>query len=203
VEALARHSGIPVYNGLTDLYHPTQVLADLLTLREARGKLDGARLAYVGDGRNNVARSLMIGCALTGVEFALGTPAELAPEPELIERCRAIAARETGGITVVHDAEEAVRGAHAVYTDVWASMGEESRAAERERLLRAFQVTESLMAATGDQESVFLHCLPAVKGKEVTEAVFEGPASRVFEQAENRKHTIKAVILATLGREAG
>lgn len=199
VEALAEHSGVPVYNGLTDLYHPTQVLADLMTLREERGSLAGARLAYVGDGRNNVARSLMIGCAKTGVSFAVGTPGELPPEGDLVERCRTIAAKTGAEILVTADARQAVAGADVVYTDVWTSMGEESQAERRERLLRPFQVHAHLMEATGRRDSVFLHCLPAVKGKEVTEDVFEGARSRVFEQAENRKHTIKAVILASLG----
>ncbi|MFW5690083.1 MAG: ornithine carbamoyltransferase, partial [Spirochaetota bacterium] len=201
VDALARHSGIPVYNGLTDLYHPTQVLADLMTIQEARGELAGAHLAYVGDGRNNVAHSLMIGCAHTGVHFSLGTPEELDPEPELVSRCRAIADEQGATLRIVHDAREAVAGADAVYTDVWASMGEEDQAAERAKLLAPYQVNAELMAASGNNASVFLHCLPAVKGKEVTEEVFESAQSRVFDQAENRKHTIKAVILATLGRE--
>lgn len=199
VEALAEHSGVPVYNGLTDLYHPTQVLADLMTLQEERGSLAGARLAYVGDGRNNVARSLMIGCAKTGVSFAVGTPDQLPPDDDLVERCRAIAGETGAGILVTADPREAVAGADAVYTDVWASMGEEAQAQARERLLRPFQVDAGLMEATGTSTSVFLHCLPAVKGKEVTADVFEGARSRVFEQAENRKHTIKAVILASLG----
>lgn len=199
VEALAEHSGVPVYNGLTDLYHPTQVLADLMTLREERGSLEGARLAYVGDGRNNVARSLMIGCAKTGVSFAVGTPDELAPDDDLVGRCREMGTQTGAQIIVTADARQAVADADAVYTDVWASMGEEAQAQERERLLRPFQVDSRLMEATGKKESVFLHCLPAVKGKEVTEEVFEGASSRVFEQAENRKHTIKAVILASLG----
>ena len=198
-EALAEHSGVPVYNGLTDLYHPTQVLADLMTLREERGSLAGARLAYVGDGRNNVARSLMIGCAKTGVSFSVGTPDELPPDGDLVERCREIGAQTGAEILVTADPREAVAAAHAVYTDVWASMGEEAQTEERERLLRPFQVDARLMEATGGRDSVFLHCLPAVKGKEVTEDVFEGERSRVFEQAENRKHTIKAVILSSLG----
>jgi ornithine carbamoyltransferase len=199
VEALARHSGVPVYNGLTDRYHPTQVLADLMTIREVRGELAGALLAYVGDGRNNVAHSLMIGCAKTGVSFSLGTPEELTPDETFVASCREIAAGTGARIEIHHDAAEAVRSASAVYTDVWTSMGEEAHAEQRERLLQPFRVTDELMTATGSGTSVFLHCLPAVKGKEVTEQVFEGPQSRVFDQAENRKHTIKAIILASLG----
>jgi ornithine carbamoyltransferase len=201
VEALATHSGVPVYNGLTDLYHPTQVLADLMTLREACGELAGTRIAYVGDGRNNVAHSLMIGCARTGVDFSLGTPPELAPQPDFVAKCREIASGSGAELRVTHDAREAVAGADALYTDVWTSMGEEALAEERTALLAPFQVNGELMTATGKPASVFLHCLPAVKGKEVTQEVFEGDQSRVFDQAENRKHTIKAVILATLGRD--
>lgn len=201
VEALARDSGVPVYNGLTDPYHPTQVLADLMTLRESRGSLAGARLAYVGDGRNNVARSLMIGCAKVGVSFAVGTPLELTPEPDTVAWCADVATRNGARVVVTDDPAEAVAGANAVYTDVWASMGEEDQADARERMLAPYQVNAELMARTGDPGSIFLHCLPAVKGKEVTEEVFESTTSRVFDQAENRKHTIKAVILASLGRD--
>jgi ornithine carbamoyltransferase len=202
VEALAEYSGVPVYNGLTDHYHPTQVLADLMTIQENRGSLGGSTLAYVGDGRNNVARSLMIGCAKTGVSFIVGAPDELAPERDLVRRCSELAAETGAEIRVASDARDAVAGADAVYTDVWASMGEEAQARQRESLLGAYQVDDELMAATGNPASIFLHCLPAVKGKEVTELVFDGDRSRVFDQAENRKHTIKALILATLGRDS-
>ena len=201
VEALAEHSGVPVYNGLTDAYHPTQVLADLMTLLEARGSLRGARLAFVGDGRNNVARSLMIGCARVGVNFTVASPQSLWPEPDLVGASTAEACATGAAIEVESDPLAAVRDADAIYTDVWTSMGEEALADERTRLLAPYQVNETLMAATGRADTIFLHCLPAVKGQEVTEAVFEGGASRVFDQAENRKHTIKAVLLATLGRE--
>ena len=201
VEALAEHSGVPVYNGLTDAYHPTQVLADLMTLLEARGSLRGARLAFVGDGRNNVARSLMIGCARVGVNFTVASPQSLWPEPDLVGTSTTEACATGAAIEVESDPLAAVRDADAIYTDVWTSMGEEALADERTRLLAPYQVNETLMAATGRADTIFLHCLPAVKGQEVTEAVFEGGASRVFDQAENRKHTIKAVLLATLGRE--
>ncbi len=201
VEALAEHSGVPVYNGLTDLYHPTQVLADLMTLEEQRGSLEGARLAYVGDGRNNVARSLLIGCAKLGVSFALGAPAELQLDPAFVDRYRVIAERNGAEVVVSPNPKEAVVGADALYTDVWASMGEEAQKSARKTLLEPYQVNDALMDATGVSSSVLLHCLPAVKGEEVTEEVFERHASVVFDQAENRKHTIKAVILATLGLE--
>ncbi len=200
-EALARYSGIPVYNGLTDLYHPTQVLADLMTIRESRHELSGARLAFVGDGRNNVAHSLMIGCAKMGVSFVVCAPPELHPSSELVERCRAIALESGADLHVSDDPVGAVAGADAVYTDVWTSMGEESEADRRTRILRPYQVNSGLMAATGSRDTIFLHCLPAVKDQEVTEDVFEGASSRVFDQAENRKHTIKAIILASLGKE--
>jgi ornithine carbamoyltransferase len=199
VEALAEHSGVPVYNGLTDLYHPTQVLADLMTLEEQRGSLEGAHLVYVGDGRNNVARSLLIGCAKLGVSFTLGAPAELQLEAAFVDRHREIAKQHGAQVRVVADPTEAVGGAHAIYTDVWASMGEESEKDARKALLSPYQVNDKLMNATGVSDSAFLHCLPAVKGEEVTEEVFERHARVVFDQAENRKHTIKAVILATLG----
>ncbi len=201
VEALSRHSGVPVYNGLTDLYHPTQVLADLMTIQESNGSLAGSRLAFVGDGRNNVARSLMIGCAKTGVSFAIGAPAELTPETALVDKCRELARESGAELIVTEDPRKAVEGATAVYTDVWTSMGEEQQSEARKKVLAPYQVTEELMTATGNAASIFLHCLPAVKGQEVTVSVFEGARSRVFDQAENRKHTIKAIILASLGLE--
>ncbi|WP_455383282.1 ornithine carbamoyltransferase [Salinispira pacifica] len=199
VEALARFSGVPVYNGLTDSYHPTQVLADLMTVRERFGSLRGRTVAYVGDGRNNVATSLMIGCAKLGVNFTVGAPAELEPDPRLTAQLKEIAGTDGAVITSTTDAKSAVRGADAVYTDVWYSMGEEAKAAERTALLRPYQVDETLMAATGNEKSIFLHCLPAVKGNEVVASVIDGPRSAAWDQAENRKHTIKAVMLATLG----
>ncbi len=202
-EDLARYSGVPVYNGLTDLYHPTQALADLMTVRECFGSLAGRRLVYAGDGRNNVAHSLMIGCAKTGLDFVVCAPAELQPKADFVARCRGLAAETGAELLVTDEPANAVRGADAIYTDVWTSMGEEAQAGHRRQILGPYQVNEHLMAATGNDDTVFLHCLPAVKGEEVTDAVFEGPASRVFDQAENRKHTIKALMLATLGREDG
>lgn len=199
VETLAKFSGVPVYNGLTDLFHPTQVLADLMTVRERFGSLKGKKIAFVGDGRNNVARSLMAGCAKLGVHFVVGTPESLRPDPELLSVSREIAGRSGSQISVVADAREAVSGADAIYTDVWYSMGEEAKAAERTALLRPYQVDESLMNATGNSRAIFLHCLPAVKGNEVVASVIDGPRSAAWDQAENRKHTIKAVMLATLG----
>jgi ornithine carbamoyltransferase len=202
VETLAKWSGVPVYNGLTDEWHPTQVLADLLTLEEAFGPLAGRRLAFVGDGRNNVAHTLLVGCARMGVHVAIGAPAELSPAADVTAWARQEAARTGSGVLVTTDPGEAVRGADAVYTDVWVSMGEEEKNAERVRLLAPWQVSTGLMERTGRPDAIFLHCLPAVKGKEVTTEVIEGPRSRVWDQAENRKHTIKALMLATLGIRA-
>ena len=186
-----------MWNGLTDTDHPTQVLADFLTLRENFGKLRGLKLVYLGDGRNNMSNALMIGCAKMGIDYVVSSPKELEPSPELLARCRAIAAHSS--ITVINDPKEAVKNADAVYTDVWVSMGEEALKEERYRLLGEWQVNSEVMAATGKASTIFLHCLPAVKGSEVTEEVFESEQSRVFDEAENRMHTIKAVMVATLG----
>ncbi|MDR0600485.1 MAG: ornithine carbamoyltransferase [Treponema sp.] len=198
VETLAAYSGAPVYNGLTDSFHPTQVLADMMTLEEAGGPLGGKKLCFVGDGRNNVARSLMVICSKLGARFTVITPGELSPDRGLIETCAPLAAASGGDIRVTSDTAEAA-GADAVYTDVWTSMGEEDKRAEREKLLRPYQVNSALMAKTGRADAIFLHCLPAVRGEEVSAGVIDGPLSRVWDQAENRKHTIKAIMLATLG----
>ena len=197
VEALAKYSGVPVWNGLTDSDHPTQVLADFLTLRENFGRLRGLKLVYLGDGRNNMSNALMIGCAKMGIDYVVSSPKKLEPSPELLAKCREIAAHSS--ITVINDPKEAVKNADAVYTDVWVSMGEEALKEERYRLLGGWQVNSEIMAATGKDTTIFLHCLPAVKGSEVTEEVFESEQSRVFDEAENRMHTIKAVMVATLG----
>ena len=201
VEDLAKFSGVPVWNGLTDQFHPTQVLADFLTIQEEFGTLKGIKLVYVGDGRNNMANSLMIGAAKMGMHFVIGSPKSLFPEDGLVAECRKIAQDCQSGavIEVLDDAKAAVKGAHAVYTDVWASMGEEDKLAERKALLQPYQVNKDLMAAIGRDEAIFLHCLPAVKGYEVMEDVFESRQSRVFDEAENRMHTIKAVMVASIG----
>ena len=202
VEALAKYSGVPVWNGLTDEYHPTQILADLLTMREHFGYLKGLNFVYAGDGRNNMANSLMIGMSKMGVNFTIIAPKVLWPAEELVELCRGYAAEAGSTITISEDTD-AVAGADVIYTDVWASMGEEAKTAERIALLRPYQVNAALMKKTGKDSTVFLHCLPAVKGNEVTEEVFESPASLVFDEAENRMHTIKAVMVATLGETDG
>lgn len=198
VEALAKYSGVPVWNGLTDEYHPTQILADLLTMREHFGYLKGLKFAYLGDGRNNMANSLMIGCAKVGVDFINVAPKALWPTEELTDLCKKYAAESGASITITDDVND-VEGADVLYTDVWASMGEEDKAAERIEMLRPYQINKEMMARTKKEGTIFMHCLPAVKGKEVTEDVFEGDASVVFDEAENRLHTIKAVMVATLG----
>lgn len=197
-ETLAKYSGVPVYNGLTDMFHPTQALADFFTLEEEFGDFRGKKLVFVGDGRNNVARSLMVICSKLGANFSIVAPRGLWPDPELRELCQTFAGESGGSISVTDTVEEGVRGADALYTDVWTSMGEEALKAERARMLRPYQIDAKAMALTGNPRCIFLHCLPAVKGEEVAFDVFEGPQSRVFEQAENRKHAIKAILLATL-----
>ena len=199
VETLAKYSKVPVYNGLTDLYHPTQALADFLTLEENFGTVKGKTLVYMGDGRNNVARSLMIISAKLGTNFTVITPPELYPDDEFRNKIAPIAANSGAAIIITQDTG-AVKGADAIYTDVWVSMGEEDKREERLNLLSSYQVNQKLMDMTEKKESIFLHCLPAVKGEEVTADVIDGPQSRAWDQAENRKHTIKAVMLSTLVR---
>jgi ornithine carbamoyltransferase len=212
VKTMAAFSGVPVWNGLTDTSHPTQALADLLTVQESFGRLAGLRVAYVGDGRNNVACSLMLACAKAGMHFVNGTPDELTPDAAFIGQAEAIAARNGGSVSVVRDPVTAVAGANVVTTDVWVSMGEESQQEARLNLLRPYQVNMDLMLATGNMESgkvIFLHCLPAFHDAnteatrecgalEVTDDVFESDFSKVFDEAENRMHTIKAIFVACL-----
>lgn len=200
VELLAEYSGVPVYNGLTDAYHPTQALADLQTFREAHGSLAGGRIAYVGDGRNNVATSLMIAAAKVGLNVAIAAPESLQPSEETIAACTPPAKESGSKVEVTSDPMAAVEGADAIYTDVWVSMGEESKSADRVKLLTPYRVDEKMMAASKKESTIFLHCLPAVRGNEVTDSVMDGGASRVFDQAENRKHTIKALMIATLAK---
>ena len=200
VELLAKYSGVPVWNGLTDDYHPTQVLADLLTIQEHFEYFEGLKFVYIGDGRNNMANSLMIGCAKVGIDFVLIAPSELWPMRSLVRTCQEYA--EASGATItISDDTNAVEGADVIYTDVWISMGEEEKTDERKALLHKYQVNRKLMQKTKKDTTIFMHCLPAVKGYEVTEDVFESPASVVFGEAENRLHTIKAVMVATLGEE--
>jgi ornithine carbamoyltransferase len=198
VEELAEYAGVPVWNGLTDDYHPTQILADLLTMREHFGYLKGLHFVYAGDGRNNMANSLMIGMSKMGVDFTILAPKCLWPKEELVTLCQGYA--DASG-SVIHFTENTddVKGADVIYTDVWCSMGEEDKAAERVAMLKPYQVNQELMAKTEKDTTIFMHCLPAVKGNEVTAEVFEAHATVVFDEAENRMHTIKAIMVATLG----
>lgn len=198
VEKLAKYSGVPVWNGLTDSYHPTQILADFLTLKEQFDKLEGLKLVYVGDGRNNMANSLMIGASKMGINITILSPKSLWPQGELIDICKEYA-MSSGSQIEITDNIEAVEGADAIYTDVWCSMGEEDLAAERIRILKPYQVNDELLAKTGKANTIVLHCLPAVKGNEITYELFEKFSSVIFDQAENRMHTIKAIMVATLG----
>ena len=198
VEELAKFSGVPVWNGLTDQWHPTQPLATFLTLKEHFGHLKGLKVVYLGDGRNNVANSLMVACAKVGIDIAISAPKQLWPEEWLVETCEKIA-KEAGSTVTVSDKLDVVEGADMLYTDVWYSMGEERQEQERIRIAVPYQINSELMARTGKDTTIFSHCLPANKGKEVTEEVFESDASKVFDEAENRLHTIKAVMVATLG----
>ena len=215
VETLAKYAGVPVWNGLTNEYHPTQILADFLTIREHFGSLKGKKLVYMGDARYNMGNSLMIGCAKMGMRFVACAPKAYFPNAALVEKCRAIA-KETGAeLCFETDPQKAVAGADVIYTDVWVSMGEPDEVwQERIEALSPYRVTEKLMQTAGPQ-CRFMHCLPAfhdlgtevgreiyekfgIDCMEVTDAVFEGEASIVFDEAENRMHTIKAVMAATL-----
>ncbi len=215
VEELAKYSPVPVWNGLTNEYHPTQMLADLLTIREVFGDHKGRKLAYMGDARYNTGNSLMVLCSKMGMHFAAAGPKAYFPDPELVKTCEAWAKESGGSITLTEDAKEAAKDADIIYTDVWVSMGEPDEVwEERIREFAPYKVTSELMALA-KKEAIFLHCLPAFhdlkteigkeKGEqygisemEVTDEVFEGPQSRVFQEAENRMHTIKAVMAATL-----
>mgnify|MGYP000332269103 FL=1 len=217
VNELAKYSTVPVWNGLTNEFHPTQILADFLTIKEHFGKLAGLKFAYMGDARYNMGNSLMIGCAKMGLHFVACAPKAYWPAPELVEKCKVIAA-ETGATITLSDDTDAVKDADVVYTDVWVSMGEPVEVwAERIEALAPYQVNTELMAKA-KPTAVFMHCLPAYHdhktavGKEmgekfgrdameVTDEVFTGPQSIVFQEAENRMHTIKAVMAATLGAE--
>ncbi len=197
VTDLAKYSGVPVYNGLTDEYHPTQILADLLTMKEHLGTIKGKKFVFLGDGRNNMGNSLLIGCSKMGVDIYIIAPKELWPDAHHVEVCKGYAA-ESGSKVVVTDDINEVEGADVIYTDVWCSMGEEDKAKERVALLSPYQVNRKLIDKVNNPNMIFMHCLPAVKGNEVTADVFEAPYSVVFDEAENRMHTIKAVMVATL-----
>jgi ornithine carbamoyltransferase len=218
VEELAKYSGVPVWNGLTDEFHPTQILADFLTMREHSDKpLDKISFCYLGDARNNMGNSLMVGAAKMGMDFRAAAPAKCQPSQELTDKCREIAKSTGARITITGNVDEAVKGVDFLYTDVWVSMGEpDSVWEERIKLLKPYQVNMNVVRKTGNPDVKFLHCLPAfhnretkvgeeiyskfgLDGLEVTEDVFESEFSIVFDEAENRLHTIKAVMVATLG----
>ena len=216
VEELARYAGVPVWNGLTNEFHPTQILADFLTIREHFVRLKGINFVYFGDARYNMGNSLMVGCAKMGLNFTACAPKKYQPDAALVEQCRAIAAETGAAISFEEDPAKAAKGADVLYTDVWVSMGEPAEVwAERINDLAAYQINQQLMNIAGPK-AVFMHCLPAYHdhkttvgremgerfgrdAMEVTDEVFEGPQSIVFDEAENRMHTIKAVMAATLG----
>ncbi len=216
VEELARYAGVPVWNGLTNEYHPTQMLADLLTIREHFGKLKGIKLTFMGDARYNMGNSLMIACAKMGMDFVACTSSDYFPDPLLVDLCGQYANESGGSVTLTEDVAEGVSGADVIYTDVWVSMGEPDEVwDERILSLSPYKVTGKVMEMAGDQ-AIFLHCLPSfhdlgtsigkdiyerygLKDMEVTDEVFESDRSKVFDEAENRMHTIKAVMTATLG----
>ena len=215
VEELAKYSGVPVWNGLTDQFHPTQMLADLLTIEEKLGRLNGINFTYMGDARNNMGNSLMVACAKMGLNFTACAPRELFPAEELVNTCRAIAAENGCTVTLTEDVKEGTAGADVIYTDIWVSMGEPDEVwAERIKLLTPYQVNAAAMRNAKDT-AIFMHCLPSfhdtrttigadiakkfgIPEMEVTDEVFEGRQSVVFDEAENRMHTIKAVMYATL-----
>ncbi len=199
VEKLAKYSGVPVWNGLTDEDHPTQVLADFMTMKEKFGHLAGLKFVFIGDGRNNVANALMIGTSKMGIHYVIAAPKELWPDEKLVNECKEYAKASGATIEITDDPKAAVKDADVIYTDVWVSMGEEDKSAERVKLLKPYQVNKELFDATGKRETIFMHCLPAVRDYEVTNEIIEGPMSVVFDEAENRMHTIKAVMVATLG----
>jgi len=197
-EILAKYSGVPVYNGLTDDYHPTQALADIMTVREYFKTLKGVKLVYVGDGRNNVANSLIIACSKVGLNIEVASPQPLLPSEKIVSLSRIFAEKSGSAIEISTDIKKSVIDADIIYTDVWASMGEEDKLGDRIQLLKPYQVNKELMSLTG-KETIFMHCLPAVKGNEVTAEIIDGDRSEAWNQAENRKHSIKAIMLATLG----
>ena len=216
VEILGEYAGVPVWNGLTDLYHPTQILADFMTIKENFGHLEGINLVYVGDGRNNMANSLMVGSAIMGLNYTIVSPKELWPEDDLVEECKEMAKKSGATINISDDPVEGVKDADAIYTDVWVSMGEEAEFEKRIDMLQPYQVNMDMIENTDNEDVIFLHCLPAyhntdtengkkiyeeygIEEMEVTDEVFESKHSKVFDEAENRMHTIKAVMVATLG----
>jgi ornithine carbamoyltransferase len=196
VEELAGWSSVPVINALSDTYHPCQALADVQTVRERFGRLAGLKLAFIGDG-NNVAQSLMLTCLRLGMDFALACPEGYLPNPDIVAQAEGLAAVSGASLLITHDTAPAVDGAHAVYTDVWASMGQEHEAILRKKAFHDYQVNDDLFAMARP-DAIFMHCLPAKRGEETTDSVMESERSAVFDQAENRLHAQKALLLMTL-----
>ena len=198
LETFANYAKIPVINALTDLEHPCQVLADLMTIQECFGNLAGLTLTYVGDG-NNVANSLMLGCALTGMNVRIATPSGYEPNAKVVEQARAIA-NQKSEVIITNDPEAGVKGVNVLYTDVWASMGQEKEADDRMPIFQTYQINEQLLSLA-DRDAIVLHCLPAHRGEEITDAVMEGSQSRIWDEAENRMHAQKALLASILGAE--
>ena len=196
VEELAEYADIPVINGLTDDYHPTQIIADLITIQEHKGKLEGIKFAYVGDG-NNMTHSLMIGCAKVGMDVTVACPDGYMPNPEIVALAQGYAAESGGSVTVMHDPKEAVKGVDVVYTDTWASMGQEAEKEIRKKAFAGYQVDDAMMALA-KPDAIFMHCLPAYRGYEVTDEVMESAQSVVFDEAENRLHAHKAIMATVM-----
>lgn len=199
LESFAHHAKMPIINALTDLEHPCQVLADLQTIQASFGQLAGLKLSYCGDG-NNMAHSLMLGCAMVGMDIAIASPSNFIPDPHIVDRAKSIAAIKGTQVIVTQSPQEAVSKAHVIYTDVWASMGQESEATNRLPIFQPYQVNRELLTIA-DPESIVLHCLPAHRGEEITADVLEGTRSRVWEQAENRLHAQKALLVSVLGTD--
>ena len=197
VDALAEHGSIPVINGLTDDFHPCQALADVMTIRERFGELEGVRVAYLGDG-NNVAHSLLLAGTKAGMTVRVATPPGFEPIPQVVHRAEEIAAETGGAVEITHDPEEAAIEAHALYTDVWTSMGQDLETDERALVFPSYQLSQKLVDLA-DPEVIVLHCLPAHRGQEITDEVIDGPRSVVWDQAENRLHTQKALLLRLFG----
>ncbi|MBQ5667763.1 MAG: ornithine carbamoyltransferase [Peptococcaceae bacterium] len=196
VEELAEYADIPVINGLTDDYHPTQIIADLITIQEHKGKLEGIKFAYVGDG-NNMTHSLMIGCAKVGMDVTVACPDGYMPNPEIVALAQGYAAESGGSVTVMHDPKEAVKDVDVVYTDTWASMGQEAEKEIRKKAFAGYQVDDAMMALA-KPDAIFMHCLPAYRGMEVTDEVIESAQSVVFDEAENRLHAHKAIMASVM-----
>jgi ornithine carbamoyltransferase len=198
LETFAHYAKIPVINALTDLEHPCQVVADLLTVQETFGILEGLKMVYLGDG-NNVAHSLMLGCALVGMNITVATPADFQPNLQIVEQAQSLAG-DRAQIDITSDPQVAVKGAHILYTDVWASMGQEDSAASRVPIFQPYQLNEQLLSMA-DSDAIALHCLPAHRGEEITDSVMEGNQSKIWDQAENRLHAQKALLASVLGAE--